>query len=78
MMEAMERWQEEKDLGREGRGPEATWNLPALLVQVSPTPPITNVEKLRQHAGWIWGSSRSSAKTRLNTDSRVCDLRQVN
>lgn len=55
-MEAIDRWWEEKDLGREESGSELSWSL---LGQASP---IAEMEKPRQHSK---GIQRSGFKSKL-------------
>lgn len=63
MMEAIDRWWEEKDLGREEQGSELTQSL---LGQASP---VAEMEKLRQQSRGIW---RYGFISKL-TIYRLCD-----
>lgn len=60
MMEAIDRWWEEKDLGRE----KICWF----------DPPLAEMEKLRQRSRWIWRFGRSGSKPKLIM-YRLCDSR---
>lgn len=62
MMEAIDRWWEEKDLGEEEEGSESTWSL---LAQAE-------MGKLRQHSRRNWRSGRSGFQSKL-TIHRLCD-----
>ena len=70
MMEAMERWWEEKDLGGKERGPERTWTLRTPLVQASCTPAS---QRWRNRSSMLGGSADPADLTTC----RLCDLGKV-